>query len=268
VNKFNAINNNKEYVMSHSFEGKTVLLTGASSGIGKATALRFAEAGANLVLAARRQVEGEQVAVEARALGVEAVFVQTDVSDPAACRALIGAAVDKFGAIDVACNNAGIEGEIVPITEYSDAAYQQVMDVNVNGTWFCMQAEIAQMKQQAGGAIVNVGSVAGLIGFPGMAPYSASKHAMVGLTKTAAIEIADDNIRVNIVCPALIDTVLADRFTGGKGTDTEEYIMSLTPMRRRGTPAEVAELILWLSSDAASYVTGASYPVDGGLLTI
>ncbi len=254
--------------MSNSLQGKTVLLTGASSGIGKATALRYAECGANLVLAARRQEEGEQVAAQARELGVEAIFIQTDVSDPAACRALINAAVGEFGGIDVACNNAGIEGEITPITEYSDAAYQQVMDVNVNGTWYCMQAEIAQMQKQAGGAIVNVGSVASLIGFPGLAPYSASKHAMAGLTKTAAMEVAEDNIRVNLVCPALIDTVLADRFTGGKGSDTEEYIMSLTPMRRRGTPEEVAELILWLSSDAASYVTGASYPVDGGLMTI
>lgn len=251
-----------------SLNDKVVLLTGASSGIGKVTALAYAEQGAHLVLAARRQELGEEVAEAVRQRGVKATFVQTDVADPAQCRALVQACIDEHGRIDVACNNAGIEGDIVPMIDYPDERFEQVMDINVRGTWYCMQAELRQMVAQQSGAIVNVGSVAGLIGFPGAAAYSASKHAMVGMTKVAAQEYSELGIRTNVVCPALIETEMADRFTGGKGSDVEDYIMSLTFMRRRGTPEEVANLILWLSSDDAAYVTGAAYAVDGGVLTI
>lgn len=255
--------------MYESLKDKVVLLTGASSGIGEITALRYAEEGAHLVLAARRENEGEAVVERVREKGVDAIFVKTDVSSKDESRNLIRAAVAHFGRIDIACNNAGIEGDIVPIVEQSDDNFERVIDVNVKGTWYCMQAQLQQMVEQGhGGAIVNIGSVASLIGFPGAAAYAASKHAMVGMTKAAAQESAESNIRVNIVCPALIETTMADRFTGGRETDVEAYIMSLTPMRRRGTPEEVAELILWLSDDVSSYVTGASYPVDGGALTI
>ncbi len=255
--------------MYESLKDKIVLLTGASSGIGEVAAMRYAEEGAHLVLAARREKEGEAVAEQARAKGVDAIFVKTDVANPEDCRNLVRAAVAHFGRIDVACNNAGIEGDIIPIVEQSDDNFERVIDINVKGTWYCMQAQLQQMVEQGhGGAVVNIGSVASLIGFPGAAAYSASKHAMVGMTKVAAQEYAEAGVRVNLVCPALIETTMADRFTGGKETDVEAYIMSLTPMRRRGTPEEVAELILWLSDDVASYVTGASYPVDGGALTI
>ena len=251
-----------------SLKDKVVLLTGASSGIGHVTALAYAEQGAHLVLAARREELGEGVAEEARAKGVRATFVKTDVADRDQCRALVQRCVDEHGRLDIACNNAGIEGDIVPFIDYPDDRFEQVMDINVRGTWYCLQAELRQMVTQSSGAIVNVGSVAGLIGFPGAAAYSASKHAMVGMTKVAAQEYGEMGIRTNVVCPALIETEMADRFTGGKGSEVEDYIMSLTFMRRRGTPEEVANLILWLSSDESSYVTGAAYAVDGGALTI
>ena len=255
--------------MYESLKDKVVLLTGASSGIGKVAAMRYAEEGAKLVLAARREKEGEQTAQEVRDMGGEATFMQTDVADPQACRDLVQACVDNYGRLDIACNNAGIEGDITPITEYPDERFEQVMDINVRGTWYCLQAELKQMAAQGGGgSIVNIGSIASVIGFPGMGPYSASKHAMVGFTKVAAMEGAEHGIRANIICPGLIETEMADRFTGGIGTPTEDYIMSLTPMRRRGTSVEIAELMLWLSADVSSYVTGATYPVDGGALTI
>lgn len=254
--------------MYESLKGKTVLLTGASSGIGEVTAIRYAQEGANLLLAARREQEGEAVAELARAQGVKARFVRADVSKPDDCRMLVDETLATYGQIDIACNNAGIEGDIVPITEQTDENFEKVMDVNVKGTWYCMQAQLRQMVEQGtGGSIVNIGSVASLIGFPGMGAYAASKHAMLGMTKCAAQENTAHNIRVNLVCPALIETAMADRFTGGKNTETEQFIMSLTPMGRRGTSIEVAELILWLSADVSSYVTGASYPVDGGLMT-
>ena len=255
--------------MYESLAGKVVLLTGASSGIGEVAAGRYADEGAKLVLAARREAEGERVAEAVRAKGGEAVFIQADISNRDDCRRLVTETVNHYGRLDIACNNAGIEGDIIPIVEQSDDNFERVIDINVKGTWYCQQAQIRQMiAQGSGGAIVNIGSVASLIGFPGAAAYSASKHAMVGMTKVAAQEYAEQGIRVNLVCPALIETGMADRFTGGRETDVEAYIMSLTPMRRRGTPGEVVELILWLSDDVSSYVTGASYPVDGGALTI
>ncbi len=255
--------------MYDSLQDKVVVLTGASSGIGKVTALRYAEEGAKLVLAARREKEGEEVAELVREKGVEAIFVQTDIAVRDDCRNLVKAAVDAFGRIDVACNNAGIEGDTVPIAEQSDENFERVIDTNVKGSWYCMQSQLQQMIAQGqGGNIVNVGSLLSLMALAGSGAYCASKHAMAGMTKCAAQENAEHNIRVNLVCPALIETAMADRFTGGPGTAGEDYIMSITPMRRRGTPLEVAELILWLSDSASSYVTGGCYPVDGGAFTV
>jgi NAD(P)-dependent dehydrogenase (short-subunit alcohol dehydrogenase family) len=249
-------------------KGKVALVTGGSSGIGRATCVRFAKEGATVVLAARRVAEGEQTAQLVREAGGEALFVRTDVAQPADVQALVAACLARYGRLDYACNNAGIEGPITPLVDYSEAQWDAVMAVNLKGAWLCMKAELPAMRAQGGGAIVNVASVAGLIGFPGLGPYVATKHAMIGLTKTAAMEHAKDHIRVNVVCPGVIDTEMADRFTGGPQAEAEQFLLSLKPMRRRGTPAEVAEAIVWLCSDAASYVTGHSMVVDGGLMTI
>jgi NAD(P)-dependent dehydrogenase (short-subunit alcohol dehydrogenase family) len=254
--------------MAGTMTGKVVLVTGGSSGIGRATCVRFAQEGAVVVLAARRVAEGEQTAQLVRQAGGEALFVRTDVAQPADVQALVTTCLERYGRLDYACNNAGIEGTIVPLVEASEAQWDTIMGINLKGTWLCMKAEVPPMREQGGGAIVNVASVAGMIGFPGLGPYVATKHGMIGLSKTAAMEHAQDHIRVNVVCPGLIDTAMADRFTGGPQTDVEQFIMSLKPMRRRGTSAEVAETIVWLCSDAASYVTGHSMVVDGGLMTI
>jgi len=251
-----------------SLSDKVVLVTGGSSGIGRAACLSYAQEGAKVVLSARRAEEGEETAEMVRATGAEAVFVQGDVANAQDVEKMVATCVDTFGTLDIACNNAGIEGAITPFTEFTEKDFDQIMDVNVKGTWLCMQAELRQMIAQGGGSIVNIGSVAGVIGFANAGPYSASKHAMIGLTKTAAQEGAAHNIRVNIVCPGLIETGMADRFTGGKDSDTEAFIMSLTQMRRRGTPQEVVDAIIYLSGDQSSYITGHSMIVDGGVTSV
>jgi NAD(P)-dependent dehydrogenase (short-subunit alcohol dehydrogenase family) len=248
--------------------GKVALVTGGSSGIGRATCLCFAREGAQVVLAARRVTEGEQTAQMVREAGGEALFVRADVSQAADVQALVRTCVETYGRLDYACNNAGIEGTIVSLVDYSEAQWDTIIDINLKGTWLCMKAEIPHMITHGGGVIINVASVAGMIGFPGLGPYVATKHGIIGLTKTAAMEYAQQNIRVNVVCPGLIDTAMADRFTGGPDSAVEQFIMSLKPMRRRGTSAEVAEAVVWLCADAASYVTGHSMVVDGGLMTI
>jgi NAD(P)-dependent dehydrogenase (short-subunit alcohol dehydrogenase family) len=249
-------------------KGEVALVTGGSSGIGRAACVRFGREGAAVVLGARREAEGELTAQLVREAGGEALFVRTDVTQPADVRALIAACLERHGRLDYACNNAGTEGPIGPLVECSEADWDAIMGTNLKGVWLCMKAELSTMRSQGGGAIVNVSSVAGLIGFPGLGPYVATKHGIIGLTKTAAMEHAQDNIRVNAVCPGLIDTEMADRFTGGTQSAVEQFILSLKPMRRRGTPTEVADAIFWLCSDAASYVTGHSMVVDGGLMTI
>ena len=254
--------------MAGTMTGKVALVTGGSSGIGRATCVRFAQEGAAVVLAARRVAEGEQTAQLVREAGGEALFVRTDVARPADVQALVTACLARYGRLDYACNNAGTEGAILPLVECSEAQWDTIIGTNLKGTWLCMKAEVPPMRAQGGGAIVNVASVAGLIGFPGLGPYVATKHGIIGLTKTAAMEHAQDHIRVNVVCPGLIDTAMADRFTGGPQTDVERFLISLKPMRRRGASAEVAEAIVWLCSDAASYVTGHSMVVDGGFMTI
>src|SRR5262245_41546333 len=254
--------------MPGTMTGKVVLVTGGSAGIGRATCLRFAQEGATVVLAARRVAEGEQTAHLVREAGGEALFVRADVAQPTDVQALVTNCLARYGRLDYACNNAGVEGITMPLVEYSEAQWDMIMGINLKGTWLCMKAEIPPMRAQGGGAIVNVASVGGLIGFPGFGPYVATKHGIIGLTKTAAMEHAPDQIRVNAVCPGLIDTPMADRFTGGPQTDAEKFLLSLKPMRRRGLSAEVAEAIVWLCSDAASFVTGHSMMVDGGFTTI
>ena len=257
--------------MAHTMAGKVALITGGSSGIGRSTGVLFAREGARVIVAARRVDEGEQTVRMIREAGGEALFVCTDVAQAAAVQELVQASVEKYGRLDYAVNNAGVEGSITPLIEYSENDWDTIIDINLKGAWLCMKAEILQMRKNGGGAIVNISSVGGLIGFPRLGPYVASKHGIIGLTKTAALEYAADQIRVNVICPGMIDTPMADRFVGGMqtaGIDVDQLVLSLTALKRRGTPEEIAEAAVWLCSDAASYVTGHSMIVDGGFMAI
>lgn len=249
--------------------GKIALVTGAAAGIGRATALKFAAEGAKVVVSDVVVPGGEETVAMIRANGGEALFVGADVSKTADVTALIAGTVAAYGRLDCACNNAGIEGVIAPFTEQTEENFDRIIAVNLKGTFLCLQAEIAQMLTQGGGAIVNLSSVAGLIGFPGLSAYVASKHGVNGLTKNAALEYAKQGIRVNSVCPAGIDTrmldSLAEQATGGTMT-SRQMMDGLHPMGRIGTPDEVADLIVWLCSDKASFMTGAHVPVDGGFV--
>jgi NAD(P)-dependent dehydrogenase (short-subunit alcohol dehydrogenase family) len=257
--------------MACTMEGEVALITGGSSGIGRSAGLLFAREGAQVVVAARRVDEGEQTVQMIREAGGEALFVRTDVSHAAAVQALVHTCVERYGRLDYAVNNAAIEGSMVPLIDYSEDDWDRIIDINLKGVWLCMKAEIVQMQRNGGGAIVNISSVGGLIGFPRLGPYVATKHGIIGLTKTAALEYAADHIRVNVICPGLIDTPMADRVVERMqvaGIDVEQIVLSLAPLKRRGTPAEIAEAAVWLCSDAASYVTGHAMIVDGGFMTI
>jgi NAD(P)-dependent dehydrogenase (short-subunit alcohol dehydrogenase family) len=248
-------------------DGKVALVTGAGAGIGRATALKFAEEGAKVVVSDVNVEGGEETVAMIAKNGGEAIFVKADVSSAADVDALIGKTVDTYGRLDCACNNAGIEGKIAPLAEQPEDNFDRIIDVNAKGTFLCLKAEITQMLKNGGGAIVNLASVAGLIGFPGLSPYVASKHAVNGLTKNAALEYAKQGIRVNSICPGGIDTrmldSLAEQATGGTQS-THEMMDPLHPMGHIGKPEEVAELIVWLCSPRASFVTGTNIPIDGG----
>ena len=246
--------------------GKVALVTGSGAGIGRATALKFAEEGAKVVVSDIDRSGGEETVSLITKGGGEAVFVKADVSKPDEVNALISEAVNAFGRLDCACNNAGIEGKIAPLADQSVEDFDQVLSINLRGVFLCLQAEIRQMLT-GGGAIVNLASVAGLIGFPGLSPYVATKHGVNGLTKNAALEYGKNGIRVNSICPGGIDTrmldSLAEQSTGG-AQSSHEMMDPLHPIGRIGTTEEVAELIVWLCSPRASFVTGANIPVDGG----
>ena len=250
--------------------GKVALVTGAAAGIGRATALKFSAEGAKVMVSDVESIGGEETAAMIRAKGGEARFLRADVSVATEVKALVAATVAAYGRLDCACNNAGIEGTIAPFIDQTEANFDRIIAVNLKGTFLCLQAEIAQMLAQGGGgAIVNLSSIAGLIGFPGLSSYVASKHGVNGLTRNAALEYAKAGIRVNSVCPAGIDTrmldSLADQATGGKMT-SRQMMDGLHPMGRIGTPDEVAGLIVWLCSAEAGFMTGAVVPVDGGFV--
>lgn len=245
------------------FAGKVAFVTGASSGIGRATALAFAREGARVV-AADVQVEGgAETARAIEAAGGEALFVKCDVSRDDDVRAALDRTVASFGRVDCAFNNAGIEGRQAPTADCSDENWDRVIGVNLKGVWLCMRRQIPLMLRQGGGAIVNCSSVAGLVGFPGIPAYVASKHAVVGLTKSAALEYAKSNIRINAVCPGVIRTPMIERFTHGEAR-IREQLAEGEPVGRVGEPQEVAEAVLWLCCDGASFVTGHALAVDGG----
>ncbi|GAB3812141.1 SDR family NAD(P)-dependent oxidoreductase [Pontibacter rugosus] len=246
------------------FNGKVALVTGASSGIGKATALQYAREGASVVVSDVQEDKGQEVVEEIKQFGGKAIFVKADVAKPEDCENLVKQTVKQFGQLNIAFNNAGIGGEAAPVGDMSIDNWHKVIAVNLSSVFYCMKYQIQQMLQNGGGAIVNNSSILGQVGFANSAAYVASKHGVVGLTKNGAIEYGAQGIRINAVGPAFIKTpLLAD---AGMNEDTFKMLAGLHPIGRMGESEEVAELVVWLSSDKASFVTGAYYAVDGAYL--
>jgi NAD(P)-dependent dehydrogenase (short-subunit alcohol dehydrogenase family) len=249
--------------MSGSLDGKVGLITGAGSGIGRAAALIFAREGARTALSDVDVAAGEESARMVKAAGGEAVFVKADVSRAAEVEAMVARTVEAYGRLDCAFNNAGIEGERAKTAQCTEENWARVIAINLTGVWLCLKYEIAQMlKQGSGGAIVNAGSIASLIGGASMPAYSASKGGVLQLTRSAALEYARKGIRVNCTCPGGVRTPMLDRLFGAErvaGSDLG------TPIGRLGSPEEIAQAVAWLCSDAASFVTGVAFPIDGGV---
>ncbi len=246
--------------MTRILEGKVALITGGNSGIGKATALLFAAEGAKVVITARRSEEGAQVVNEIVAAGGTATFIATDVSRSTDVAALVRQVVSLYGTVDCLFNNAGISGNIyTPLADLDEAEWDSVIDINLKGVWLMMKYVIPTMKENGGGSIVNMSSIYGLTSSHlQMTAYTASKHGVIGLTKSAARDYASDNIRVNAICPAYIYTPMINPALGKK-------VLGLHPIGRLGTVEEIAEAVLWLACDKSSFVTGHSLVADGGL---
>ncbi|KAF0852680.1 mitochondrial 3-oxoacyl-[acyl-carrier protein] reductase [Andalucia godoyi] len=248
------------------FVNKVALVTGGANGIGKATALAFARQGARVVVSDMNTVDGQSSVREINELtqSKNAIFLPCDVSSYSQVQKLIDGTLRAFGRLDCAFNNAGIEGAQGSLADQSNEAFDRVIDVNLRGVWNCMKLEIGVMlKQSGGGSIVNCSSIAGLVGFTGIAPYVASKHAVLGLTRAAALDYAKSGIRINSVHPGVIRTAMIDRFTGGS-REAEIMFENATPMGRMGKPEEIANTVLFLASDEASFLTGQPITVDGG----
>ena len=255
--------------MSGILDGKVAIITGAGSGIGRATSKIFAREGARLVLADIVEEGGQETLRMLKDDGADAIFVKTDVSKWHDVDTMIARTIEKYGQLDCAFNNAGIAPYQVDASgkktaEWSEESFDRMIAVNLKGVWLCMKEEIPHMQSQGGGAIVNTASIAGLIGLVTSSAYVAAKHGVIGLTKTAALEYADVNIRVNAVCPGFIKTQMTADTMRRRG----EAIISQIPFRRMGEPGEIAEMVVWLCSERASYVTGASYNVDGGWMAV
>lgn len=246
------------------FAGQVALVTGGSSGIGAATAKAFCEAGAAVVIADILDTEGKALAAGLTKAGHRAVYQHCDVSVEADIAAAVACAAEKFGGLHHAFNNAGIEGQPAPVDEATNDNWERVISINLRGVWWCMKHEIPAMRATgAACSIVNCSSVAGLTGFAGIPAYVASKHGVVGLTRSAALDLATDSIRVNAICPGVIQTPMIDRFTG-KDDAARAALTAGAPMARVGVPEEIASAVLWLCSRGASYTTGQAIAVDGG----
>lgn len=251
--------------MAKLFETKVALVTGAGSGIGKATARAFAMEGYTAILADLDEKLGEAAASDISSeTGVDCMFVRCNVADEQDVRSLVGRIVDKYGRLDAAFNNAGIEGTQASTADCTAENFDRVIAVNLRGVWLCMREEIRQMlRQEGGGSIVNCSSVAGLIGLPNIPAYVASKHGVIGLTRSAALEVAQKNIRVNAVCPGAIETPMLERYMAGVEGGREQMLRT-EPVGRIGNPDEIASAVLWLCSRGASFTTGQALAVDGG----
>ena len=245
--------------MTRLLEGKTALVTGAGNGIGRATAMVLAREGAAVLVADIDEQAGRETV---RLIGNEAHFVQADISDPGAADALVAEAVKLWGRLDAACNNAGIEGKMARLVDQTDEDFTKIFDVNVRGVFNCLRAELRQMLRQGHGSIVNMASGAGQIGVPMMGLYAGTKHAVIGLTKTAALEVARTGIRVNAMLPGMVDTPMTrERIYPGQ---TE--ILNFAPAGRPAQPEEIAEGVAWMLSDRSSYMMGTSMIIDGGVI--
>jgi NAD(P)-dependent dehydrogenase (short-subunit alcohol dehydrogenase family) len=249
--------------METTFKDKVAIVTGGASGIGRATAFAFAKKGAKVAVVDWK--ENDEMVDLIKELGSEAIFIKCDVSKTAEVQAMVAKTIAAFGRLDYTFNNAGIEGTQANTTDCSEENWDKTISVNLKGIWLCMKYEIPEMLKQGKGVIVNCASVAGLIGFAGLPAYVASKHGVVGLTKTTALEYAKLGIRVNVVCPGVIQTPMIDRLTG-KTKESIEQFTGLEPMGRFGLPEEIANAVVWMCSDEASFVTGHAMTVDGGFV--
>ena len=247
--------------------GKVVLITGAASGFGKCVAEKFAELGAKLILSDIQMDKLQTVAQELEAKGAEVYYTACNIADRAQVQAMVAGGVEKFGQLDIAINNAGLGHMPTSLTNVTDREIDMNVNVNIKGTTFCMQAELDVMKQQGFGSILNVSSVAGITGAPTLSLYSAAKHALIGLTKSAAVENARRNIRINALCPAFCETPMVEQMVDVEhGEDRKKGMLSIIPMGRFGTANEVAEAMAWLTSDLNSFMTGQAIILDGGLM--
>jgi len=250
--------------MCTQFDNKVALITGAASGIGRATALAFAAQGAKVVVSDVAAEGGKETVALIEQAGGEALFVKADVSNAEEVAMMVERAVEAYGRLDIGINNAGIGGSWTRTADYSFEEWHKVIGVNLTGVFYCMQYELQHMLAQGSGAIVNISSIAGLKGLAKSPAYSASKHGVIGLTKTAALEYARNNIRVNAVCPVFTRTPLFENLFN-LGSGLEEKLKRNIPMRRYGTPEDIANAIIWLCSDDAGFVTGLAMPLDGGM---
>jgi NAD(P)-dependent dehydrogenase (short-subunit alcohol dehydrogenase family) len=254
--------------MAGTMKGKVALVTGATSGIGRATALAFADEGARVVAVADFNVAGGEKTVRlVKEHGSDGIFVKCNVSKSEDVQNLIKKTVDTFGRLDYACNSAGVQQqEPIPMGEADEAEWERIIGVNLKGVFLCMKYELQQMVKQGTGVIVNISSIGGLgAPSPGLTMYSASKHGVIGLTKGAAMDYAQSGIRINAVCPAVIETEMTAKFEANSSKEVMQFLLDMHPVRRFGKPEEVASAVLWLCSDLAGFVTGASVPVDGGV---
>ncbi len=248
-----------------SLDGTTALVTGAGAGIGRAAALALARAGAAVVVADIDAVHGIAVVGDIEHERGRALFVAVDVADDAQVEHAVLRAVGEFGGLDIAFNNAGIEGDPAPTHECTPENWRRTIAVNLTGVWSCMRHEIPAMRRRGGGSIINCSSVAGLVGFASIPAYTASKHGVVGLTRAAALEYATEGIRVNAICPGVIDTEMVDRFSGHDAA-AKAAMTDLEPVGRFGRPDEIADAVVWLASRQSSFVTGQAIAIDGGFV--